>query len=958
MYKFVYRVRFSVSVSALIALLAGLALTGLLFVSERRSEVDQFNLQFQQQAGLRVAAVTTGLHDAVDQVRVVNQLFQVVGMVSREQFRSFTKPLLERNPSIQALSFQRIIAQRDRRAYEATMQRLYPRFTITEVVNGKPQTAGVRASYNVVDYIEPLTGNEAALGLDTAMAADRMEARKASESTGQATATGLTALVQQKGGRAGFVVVAPVYRLGETPANRANTNPTAIGETAAVFEVSRLIESILGAGGLPTISGMQITVYDSPEADPAHLVASHGTPLDHAPGPWWGAIAALPSWLFFNTVEPTHQAFELAEKPWHIQVVQQPVLFTRHNQGSLYVLFAGLLTSLLAAAYVYTLASRKVTIERVTAERTASLHFANLRLTEDLAVRERTEKSLRLRERVIEVSTNAVIICNADGPDYAIEYVNPAFERITGYLAAEVVGNSLASLQGNSKDQRNIDEIRAALREKREGRALLRNYRKDGTGYWNELFIAPVQDTDGTISHFVVAQYDITSVMQFEAELEFQAHHDNLTGLANRNLLRDRLTHAIASAERNKQPVWVVFVDVDRFKFINDTVGLAAGDTLLKALAERLQAAVRDADTVARLGGDEFVLVLHGQLSEGPGMALLQRILDAVAEPLTVEGHEFVLTCSMGIASYPADGATAEKLIQHADIAMHRAKEMGRNTFQFYAPQMNARTLDRLTLETDLRHALERNEFEVHYQPQVSVDSGLAVGMEALIRWRHPVHGLIAPSRFIGLAEESGLIIPIGAWVLNTACQQTKAWQAAGFGDLRVAVNLSARQFAQAALIQTISDALASSGLEPQYLELELTESMIMSDVDSVTAVLRNLKSLGIHIAIDDFGTGYSSLSYLKRFPIDVLKIDQSFVADITEDADDAAIVGAIVSLAHSLRLKVIAEGVETQEQLSFLRAHGCDQMQGYLYSAAIPALAFEALLRKKAAGTDHQPSA
>jgi diguanylate cyclase (GGDEF)-like protein/PAS domain S-box-containing protein len=614
-------------------------------------------------------------------------------------------------------------------------------------------------------------------------------------------------------------------------------------------------------------------------------------------------------------------------------------------------LLGGLLSSLLAEAYVYTLASRRATIERVTSERTAALKFANLRLSEDLALHMDTEKSLRLRERVIEVSANAIIICSAEAPDHAIEYVNPAFERITGYGAAEVVGHSLATLQGNSRDQRNIEEIRTALREKREGHALLRNYRnyrKDGTGYWNDLFIAPMQDDDGVIRHFVVAQYDITAVMRYEAELEYQANHDALTGLANRNLLRDRLTRAIAEAERTGAPIWVVFVDLDRFKFVNDTLGHGAGDALLKVLASRLQAVVCDADTVARVGGDEFILVLPEQTEDGSGLAILQRIMGAVAEPLTFDEHEFFLTCSIGVATYPADGELAEALIKHADIAMYRAKEMGRNTVQFYTAEMNARTLDRLAIEADLRHALARHEFEVHYQPQVSMRSGRIVGMGALLRWNHPVHGVIAPARFIGLAEEMGLIIPIGAWVIRTACVQTKAWQRAGLGELRVAVNLSARQFTQKALVQSIADVLHETGLAPRFLELELTESMVMSDVDNAIAILRKLKSLGVHISIDDFGTGYSSLSYLRRFPIDVLKIDQSFVADLTVDADDAAIVCSIISLAHSLRLQVIAEGVETAEQLAFLRAHGCDQMQGYYFSRPIAADVFERMLREK----------
>jgi diguanylate cyclase (GGDEF)-like protein len=445
-----------------------------------------------------------------------------------------------------------------------------------------------------------------------------------------------------------------------------------------------------------------------------------------------------------------------------------------------------------------------------------------------------------------------------------------------------------------------------------------------------------------------VAQYDISGVMRFEAELEFQAKHDTLTGLANRNLLRERLSDAIADAGRNAMPLWVVFVDLDRFKFVNDTLGHEAGDALLKVLATRLQTVVREADTVARVGGDEFVLVLPEHSEDGAGLNVLQRIMDALAQPLLIQDHEFFLTCSIGVATYPADGVNAESLIKHADIAMYRAKEMGRNAFQFYTEEMNARTLERLGIESELRHALERNEFTLHYQPQVCLSDGIIVGMEVLIRWNHPQLGQIAPARFISLAEEMGLIIPIGAWVIRTACAQTRAWQLAGLGELRVAVNLSARQFTQKALVQSIADVIAATGLEPRLLELELTESMVMDAVEHAITILRNLKGLGVQISIDDFGTGYSSLSYLRRFPIDVLKIDQSFVNDLTVDADDAAIVRSIISLAHSLRLKVIAEGVETAEQLAYLRAHGCDQGQGYLFSRPLDAHAFEQLLREK----------
>jgi diguanylate cyclase (GGDEF)-like protein/PAS domain S-box-containing protein len=947
MNKLFRRVRFSVSVSALITLLVGLCLTVLLFASIRLVESERQNVQFQQNAKLRTAAVTTGLLDAVEQVMVLNQLFRTMGVISREQFRAFTAPLLQRYPQIQALSFQRLIMQPDRGAYETAMRHRYPDFTITEIVDGQHRRAAIRDSYNVVDYIQPAAGNEAALGVDTAIRADQARARYQSRASGHVAATDLLTLVQHKRWHTGFLVLAPVYLQGAPLDTVAARHRAVIGETAAVFRVDHLIDTILGAGGFLNVPGMAISIYAGPSAEARNLAFRHSAVPLAEDGISLGGIPLIPRWLLVDRTDPVSETFNLAGNPWYMEVSQTAIPFTDAHSGSLYALLGGILSSVLAAVYVYTLVSRTATIERVASERTAALQFANLRLSEDIALRMRSEESLRLRERVIEVSANAIIICSASAPDYAIEYVNPAFEHITGYSAADVVGRSLESLQGSSQDQQNIEEIRAALREKRQGHALLRNYRKDGSGYWNDLFIAPVQDGNGVISHFVVAQYDITAVMRYEAELEFQAKHDTLTGLANRNLLRERLTQAIASAKRNSTPIWVVFVDLDRFKFVNDTLGHEAGDVLLKVLAGRLQSAAREADTVARLGGDEFVLVLPEHTEDGPGLAVLQGIMDAVAQPLVIHDHEFFLTCSIGVATYPADGCTAESLTKHADIAMYRAKEMGRNTFQFYTATMNERTLDRLSIENDLRHALDRDEFTIHYQPQVNLCSGCIVGMEALIRWNHPVHGLIPPARFIGLAEEMGLIIPIGAWVIRTACIQTKAWQQAGLGDLRIAVNLSPRQFTQKALVQSIADVLHATGLDPRFLELELTESMVMSDVDNAIAILRNLKGLGIHISIDDFGTGYSSLSYLKRFPIDVLKIDQSFVNDLTVDADDAAIVVSIISLAHSLRLQVIAEGVETAEQLAFLRAHGCDQVQGYYFSRPIEPDAFERMLRE-----------
>jgi len=570
-----------------------------------------------------------------------------------------------------------------------------------------------------------------------------------------------------------------------------------------------------------------------------------------------------------------------------------------------------------------------------------------LRAHRDRAGRQAAEAALRLRERAIECSANAIIISSARAPDFAIEYVNPAFERITGYSAAEAMGKSSNFLLGSDNDQSGLMEIRAALSERREGKAVLRNYRKDGSLFWNDLHIAPVTGEGGRTTHFVAAMSDITPMKQYETTLHRMANHDALTGLPNRALLEDRLESAIAYSARNGHAVWVVLVDLDRFKLINDTMGHQAGDHLLKIISDRLQSSVRESDTVARLGGDEFVLVLPECVDGNAGSAadVIQRIMDAVIQPLTIKANEFVLGCSMGVAVYPNDGNDPATLMAHADVAMYRAKENGGNAFQFYTPSMHDAALKRLQLEYQLRRAIELDELILHYQPQVDLRSGAIVGMEALIRWDHPQHGIISPDNFIGLAEETGLILPIGIWVLRTACQQAKAWQDMGCKNLRVAVNLSARQFAQADLTESIANALAQTGLPAHCLEIELTESSVMADIERNLLILRDIKALGVHLSVDDFGTGHSSLAYLKRFPIDTLKIDRSFVRDIALYQEDASIVASIIALGHNLHLQVIAEGVETESQMAVLRAQGCDQMQGYYFSKPLPVDQIEPLL-------------
>jgi diguanylate cyclase (GGDEF)-like protein len=441
----------------------------------------------------------------------------------------------------------------------------------------------------------------------------------------------------------------------------------------------------------------------------------------------------------------------------------------------------------------------------------------------------------------------------------------------------------------------------------------------------------------------------VRSLSHANRQLHHLALHDSLTRLPNRSLLEDRIGQAITASERSGARFALMFLDLDRFKTINDSLGHHYGDKLLQGVAERLTQSLRAGDTVARLGGDEFVVLLGEVASPTVAASLAQKLVDTLALPIAVEGQAQNVSVSVGVSMFPDDGASLRELMSNADSAMYHAKKMGRGNYQFFAPEMNAAAGARLELEQALRRALENEEFELHYQPKVDVASGEVHAMEALVRWRSPERGLVPPNEFIGVSEEIGLIIPLGAWVLREACRQNRAWQLAGLPRLRVAVNLSAYQFRQQNLPEFVAAVLEETGMDPSCLEVEVTESVVMHNPVDAARMLERLHAQGIHISVDDFGTGYSSLSYLKQFRLDTLKIDRSFVRDISSDADDAAIVSAVIALAHSLRLRVIAEGVETEEQLDYLRQLGCDQYQGFLRSKPLPAVEFEAMLRATA---------
>ncbi|RYF05582.1 MAG: EAL domain-containing protein, partial [Oxalobacteraceae bacterium] len=737
----------------------------------------------------------------------------------------------------------------------------------------------------------------------------------------------------QRQGRSGIVLVKPVYRPGAALGDGSARRAAAVGNTAVAIDVADMVGANLTQSNLLQRNGLSIELYGP--ADGSQRLAYRDDNLDRGTQPAWHR------WLN-DTVFRTARRFDVAGQPWELRIAGHSDEMSS-GTGPLAVLVLGIVLSLGAAAYVQSRVLRTRRIEDLIARRTADLRDA-------LA-------DLRLYRRAIDASANAVILISATRPGFPIVHVNPAFERMRGYAGTEVVGRSLLELGEKEPDQAAVAELRSAMRERREGQASMRLRRKGGRELFAEVYIAPVNDREGRTTHYVMTQYDVTTAKGYEAELESHARFDTLTGLANRSLLHDRIEGAL-NFSGGRPSVWVAALDLDHFKFVNDTLGHEAGDRLLQAVAARIAGAVERSDTVARTGGDEFVLVLPGRADEGETADTVRAVLDALAHPLVLDGHELVLTGSAGVAGFPLDGSDAATLIQHAEVAMYRAKETGRNTMQFYTSSMNARARDRLALEMALRSALSQNEFELHYQPQVDLLSGSVVGVEALIRWHHPSMGMVRPDRFINLAEETGLIVPIGAWVLRTACRQHSDWQDAGYGPLRVGVNLSARQFADPGLLRQIERVLEETGMPPSSLEIEITESLVMADVEGAIRTMCELKRMGIKLSIDDFGTGYSSLSYLRRFPVDVLKIDRSFVRDIACSEDDAAMVSAIIELARGLRMRTIAEGVETEAQLDTLKRRGCDEVQGHVYGKAEPGPAMAALLRNGRRVEPHPASA
>ncbi|MDK6076888.1 EAL domain-containing protein [Massilia varians] len=933
------RLPLSLTLAAALTLGGGLAASGALFLGVSHLEYDNMALAFAQRADERVAAVRQGIDQAVEVLTVTNQLFARGEPVSREHFRDFTAALLQRHRYIQAFNVHRTVPGEQRAAVERELQRIRPGTVFTELQAQGLVVAPPRARYHIVDFIEPMAGNERAFGLNAGENVQVMSALAIARGEGRAAATDLFQLAQDERKQPAFSLVMPVL----------DRDGMLAGDTAIVIRGPELVRASLAATGLldprEGSSEIFVSVYAGDGASPANLLFSTGD--TGKPEQGWLAGFVAPG-------QPGHASklLRIAGKPWRIEVASAPRPFLHDHMASTALLVGGILMTLLGTAFVQASGQRARKVQQLVRQRTADLRRTNRRLVEDMAARERAERALQQSEQRFRqlVSMSSDWYWEQDR-DLRFTMVTGGFTEKAGVAVEKVLGKTrweyVPSLLETEDGRAHIAQVKA-----HEPFANLEYKCVDehGDTRWFCVNGQPVFDEHGELLGYRGTGSDITERKLTEQRVHHVAQHDVLTGLPNRSLLQDRLGQAIAYANRSGRPMWVMLIDLDRFKFVNDSMGHKAGDVLLMTVAARLTGSLRDTDTVARLSGDEFVVILSEHHDEPLSPEIVQRVMDSVAQPVMLGTKEFFVTCSIGVAVYPSEGTPADSLIEHADIAMYSAKKLGRNNFQFYTPAMNEESLERVRIESALRNALERNEFVLHYQPQVDLKTGQIVGMEALLRWKHPELGMVPPGRFIGIAEETGLIVQIGAWVMRTACAQNKAWQDAGLGRLRVAVNLSARQFGAADLVASLESVLADTMLDPDCLEIELTESLFMSEVTPAVDLLHRMKSLGVNLSIDDFGTGYSSLSYLSRFPIDVLKIDRSFVADITVDANDAAIVTSIIALAHNLKLAVIAEGVETLEQLDYLRSHGCDEMQGYFFSKPLAAEEFEQLLVQRKA--------
>ncbi|HYG89959.1 MAG TPA: EAL domain-containing protein [Azospirillum sp.] len=830
-------------------------------------------------------------------------LFKVTPTVSRAAWEAFVSSLdLERQyPGIPAVAFARYLTASglDGLAESAWADGI-TEFTI--------RPAGRRDVYAINIYVSPQTPlNRAALGYDMLSEPVRRHAIETAAATGEPAITSRLTLKidEQRAPQPAFIMYYPVYRPGTQPRDAAERQAALHGLVLAPLRTYPLIEGILSHD----VNDVALSVYDGPDAvDQQEMYRSSTFPETPR-------LTATRQIAFYGrTLTVAYRSTPLFEAG--IQS-DRPAM----------VLVSGGVISLLLFGMVWSLSATRARAVQLASDMTVSLR--------------RREAELH---HFFTQAPVGILILDADG---RVLDCNPMIGRYMGVPAEEVIGFNMIT---DARDQSLVPAIRrAAGGEAVEIEAQYRSTLGNKDGHYH-VHLQPVYSSSTLL--FVLAFVDdVTERKAVEQRAQYLARYDALTGLPNRMLLQARLAQAIAAAKRNDGTVAVLFLDLDHFKVINDSLGHTTGDEVLKDVAVRLRQMLREVDTVGRLGGDEFIIVLPDAGTATDVARVAARILECVSKPMRIKDRDFTISPSIGISLFPTDGEDGERLIKNADAAMYQAKAAGRHAFRFFTTSMDAQLNERLNLEASIRHALDLGEFRLHYQPQIELGSGQVTGLEALIRWVHPGLGMVPPDRFIPIAEESGQIATVSLWVLDEACRQAKHWQSEGLPLQRMAVNISALQFRSADLPGQVSAALSRHGLPPWCLEIEVTEGALIRNVDMAILILKSLKEMGVRVSIDDFGTGYSSLSYLQRFPVDTLKIDRSFVSDVPTDQNDAAIVKAIISLGSSLNLNVIAEGVETEQQFDFLRDAGCHSGQGYLFSPPIPAEdASRFLLRRMAA--------
>ncbi|WP_158284000.1 EAL domain-containing protein [Azospirillum sp. TSO22-1] len=868
-----------------VALAATLALSFWTYTVVEREASERFSArvgEMHSRIGERMLAYAQVLRSAAG-------LFKVTPVVSRQAWDSFVRSLdLERQyPGIPAVALARLMNEEELTpAAEAAWADGINEFTI------RPQ--GKRDAYMVNVYSAPPTPlNRAALGYDMLSEPVRRAVILTAAATGEPAITPRLTLKidEHRAPQPAFIMYYPVYRPGAPTQTEQERRDALYGMVLAPLRTYPLIEGVLSHN----VHDVALSMYDGPSAvDEQEMYRSPAFP--EAPR----LTETRPIAFYGRTLTVAYRSTPQFER-------------SIDSDKPLMVLAAGGMISLLLFGVVLSLSSTRARAMQLASEMTMSLR--------------RREAELH---HFFTQAPVGILILDADG---RVIDCNPMIGRFMGVPADEVIGFNMIT---DARDQSLAPAIRrAATGDPVEIETQYISTLGNRVGFYHVHF-QPVYRNDALM--FVLAFVDdVTERKAAEQRVHYLAHYDALTGLPNRTLLQDRLAHAITAAKRSNGTVAVLFLDLDHFKVINDSLGHTIGDEVLKDVAVRLQQALREVDTVGRLGGDEFIIVLPDAGSAADVARVAARILDCVCEPMRIKDRDFTISPSVGISLFPADGEDGERLIKNADAAMYQAKAAGRHAFRFFTTSMDAQLNERLNLEANIRRALDLGEFRLHYQPQIELGSGRVTGLEALIRWAHPDLGMVPPGRFIPVAEESGQISAISLWVLDEACRQAKLWQAEGLPLQRVAVNISALQFRSADLPGQVSAALTRHGLPPWCLELEVTEGALIRNVDMAILILKSLKEMGVKVSIDDFGTGYSSLSYLQRFPVDTLKIDRSFVNDVPNDQNDAAIVKAIIGLGSSLGLQVIAEGVETEQQLNFLRESGCHGGQGYLFSPPIP---------------------